>query len=239
MNAARVHSSPVKLQVMIFAEADEFKNLAESLQAVARKFKSKIMFLFIDITNENLAKPFLTLFGREESTDVVVAAFDNKVSSKFLLESDPTQTNLEEFCSGLLDGNVRPYYKSQSIPDNTYASIPVIVGKSFNDEVLNSPKNVLLEVYTPWCINCEATSKQVEKLAKHFKGLDNLVFAKIDASANEHPDLEVPDYPTLLLYKVDDKENPITLPTKSSAKDVAKLINKHLRPKSEFSKDEL
>ena len=28
-------------------------------------------------------------------------------------------------------------------------------------------------------------------MAKHFKGLDNLVFAKIDASANEHPKLQV------------------------------------------------
>lgn len=47
------------------------------------------------------------------------------------------------------------------------------------------------QVFTPWCINCETTSKHVEKLAKHFKGLDNLVFARIDASANEHPKLQV------------------------------------------------
>lgn len=31
----------------------------------------------------------------------------------------------------------------------------------------------------------------MEKLAKHFKGLDNLVFAKIDAAGNEHPKLQV------------------------------------------------
>ena len=40
-------------------------------------------------------------------------------------------------------------------------------------------------------MSCDATSKQVEKLAKHFKGLENLIFAKIDAAANEHPRLEV------------------------------------------------
>jgi len=40
-------------------------------------------------------------------------------------------------------------------------------------------------------MSCETTSKQVEKLAKHFKGLENLVFARIDASANEHPKLQV------------------------------------------------
>lgn len=50
---------------------------------------------------------------------------------------------------------------------------------------------IVFKIHTPWCLNCETTSKQVEKLAKHFKGLENLVFAKIDASANEHPKLEV------------------------------------------------
>lgn len=47
------------------------------------------------------------------------------------------------------------------------------------------------QVFTPWCINCETISKQVEKLAKHYKGSSNLMFARIDASANEHPNLQV------------------------------------------------
>lgn len=47
------------------------------------------------------------------------------------------------------------------------------------------------QVYSPWCIDCETTSKQMKKLAKHFKGLDSLTIARIDASANEHPKLQV------------------------------------------------
>ncbi|XAR67711.1 Protein disulfide-isomerase [Bertholletia excelsa] len=239
LNSARVYSSPVKLQVYVFAEADDFKKLLEPLQNIARKFKSEVMFLYIDITEENLAKPFLTLFDKEESKGPVIAAFDNKISSKYLLESDPTATKIEEFCSHLLHGTLTPYYKSQPIPDNTGASIYVIVGKTFDDYVLSSPKNILLEVHTPWCINCETTSKQVEKLAKHFKGLDNLVFARIDASANEHPKLQIDDYPALLFYSASDKSNPIKLPTKSSSKDLAALINKILKDQDHITKDEL
>jgi hypothetical protein len=48
-----------------------------------------------------------------------------------------------------------------------------------------------MKVHTPWCVDCEAISKNVEKLAKHFNGLDNLKFARIDASVNEHPKLKV------------------------------------------------
>ncbi|XP_028124784.1 protein disulfide isomerase-like 1-6 [Camellia sinensis] len=239
LNSVRVYSSPIKLQVYVFAEADDFKSLLEPLQNIARKFKSEIMFLHVDIREDNLAKPFLTLFGLEESEDAVVAAFDNKISSKYLLESDPTPSKMEEFCSGLLHGTLAPYYKSQPIPDNKEDSIQTIVGKTFDDLVLSSPKNILLEVHTPWCITCETTSKQVEKLAKHFKGLDNLIFARIDASANEHPKLQIDDYPTLLFYPAGDKSNPIKLPTKSSLKELATLVNKNLKNQDHITKEEL
>ncbi|KAF3649670.1 Protein disulfide isomerase-like 1-5 [Capsicum annuum] len=215
LNAARVYSNTNKLQVLIIAEPDDFKKLVEPLQDVARKFKSKIMFIFVDIREDNLAKPFLTMFGLEESEDPV------------------------DFCSGLLSGTVSPYYKSQPIPDNKNMSILTVVGKTFDELVLNSHENVLLEIYTPWCITCETISKQMEKLAKHFKGLDNLIFARIDASLNEHPKLQVDDYPTLLFYLADDKTNPILLPTKSSTKELAALINKNLKAQHHEVRDEL
>lgn len=239
LNSVRVYSSPIKLQLFVFAEAQDFMDLHEPLQDVARKFKSKIMFIYIDIADENLAKPFLTLYGLEDTEDTVVAAFDSKISSKYLLETHPTPANIEDFSSKFLQGSLSPYFKSQPVPDNKEASIQVIVGKTFDDIVLNSPKNVFLEVHTPWCINCETTSKQVEKLAKHFKDLNNLVFARIDASANEHPKLQVVDYPALLFYPASDKANPIKVSAKSSLKSMANFISKHLKSSGDDPKDEL
>ncbi|XP_024168643.2 protein disulfide isomerase-like 1-6 [Rosa chinensis] len=82
------------------------------------------MFIYIDITDENLAKPYLTLFGLEEAESTVVAAFDVRVNSKYLLESNPTPSNIEEFCSGLLHGTLSPYFKSQAIPNNVSSFFP-------------------------------------------------------------------------------------------------------------------
>uniref|UniRef100_A0A803LEN7 protein disulfide-isomerase n=1 Tax=Chenopodium quinoa TaxID=63459 RepID=A0A803LEN7_CHEQI len=239
LNSVKVYSSKIKYQVYVFADSDEFKSLLVPLQKVAKKFKSKIMFIYVDITEENLAKPFLTLLGLEESQKTVVAAFDSKISTKYLLESEPTPSKLEDFCSGLLDGTVPMYYKSQTIPDNENASIHAVVGKTFDDLVLSSSKNVFLEVYTPWCMTCDAVSKQVEKLAKHFKGLKNLLFAKIDASVNEHPKLQVTDYPALLFYPAADKSNPIKLQPKSSLKDLGAFIKKNVKAEEHPANDEL
>ncbi|XP_010479733.1 PREDICTED: protein disulfide isomerase-like 1-5 [Camelina sativa] len=240
-NTVWVYSSPVKLQVMLFSKAADFQKIAQPLEDIARKLKSKLMFIYVDITNENLAMPFLTLFGIEDANKTVVAAFDNNLNSKYLLESDATPNNIEEFCSGLAHGTVSRYYRSEPIPDNENASIVTVVGKTFDELVLNSHENVLLEVHTPWCVKCEAVSKQVEKLAKHFKGFENLVFARIDASANEHTKLEVDDeYPMILLYKSGEKEKPLKLSTKLSAKDMAVFINEELKPKDgSAAKDEL
>jgi protein disulfide-isomerase A1 len=59
--------------------------------------------------------------------------------------------------------------------------------------------------------------------------LENLVFARIDGSANEHPQLQVDDYPALLFYREGLKSNPVKLPTKANLKELAKLINKNIK----------
>lgn len=59
----------------------------------------QIMFIYVDINDEDLAKPFLTMFGLEDSTNTVVAAFDKGMTSKFLLESKPTRSNIEVLSS--------------------------------------------------------------------------------------------------------------------------------------------
>lgn len=239
LNSAKIYSSTKKHQVYVFAEVDALDKLIKPLEDVSRKFKSQITLVLVDIQEDNLAKPFLTLFGLEDSDDAVVVAFNYNSSTKYLLGSDPSPKAIEEFCLGLVHETVPAFYKSQAVPDNKDASILTVVGQTFDDLVLGNPKNVLLEVHTPWCITCETTSKQMDKLAKHFAGLESLVFARIDASLNEHPKLQVEDYPALLFYLATDKANPIKLPTKASSKELAALINRHLKEQDRIAKDEL
>lgn len=228
-NSAKVYSSPVKIQVFIFAKVEEFEHLKLTISDVARKYKPKIMFVYVDSSEDNLAKPFLTLFGIE-ADQPIVTAFDNKIGSKYLLESDLTISNLEEFCSNILHGTLSPYYKSEPIPEADMGkSVEKIVGRSFDALVLNSSHNIFLEVYTPWCMDCEATSRKVEKLAKYFKEEKSVKFARIDASLNEHPKLHVNNFPTLLFYPAEDKLNPITLSKKSTLKELATFIRRKMK----------
>jgi len=222
-NSPKVYSSPIKLQVFLFAGPHEYESILSVFQDAAKKFKAKIMFILVDSTDENLAKPMLTLFGLE-ALKPIVAAFDNTIGSKYLLESEISASNLENFCSELVAGNLLPYYKSEPIPIESKGDVRVVVGKTFDDIVLNSSQDVLLELYAPWCVNCKSVSKLTEKVAKHFKGITSLLVARIDVSANEHPNLQVDNYPSLLFYRANDKKIPIKASKMSTLKDLIQFV---------------
>uniref|UniRef100_A0A0D6R390 protein disulfide-isomerase n=1 Tax=Araucaria cunninghamii TaxID=56994 RepID=A0A0D6R390_ARACU len=237
-NSVKVLSNPIKLQIYIFAEPDDHESVLPLFQAAAKKYKSKIFFLLIDSTDDSLAKPLLTLFGLE-ATKPIVTAFDNREGSKYLFESDITPETLEDFCSKLVTGNLVPYYKSEPIPAENKGDVRVVVGKTFGDIVLKSSEDVLLEVTTPWSMKSKGVSKLTEKVAKHFKGVPSLVIARIDASVNEHPDLQVTAYPSFLFYRADKKEAPIKVSTKFNLKDLIEFIKENVGlPLTEVKKHE-
>ncbi|XP_052160472.1 protein disulfide isomerase-like 1-5 [Oryza glaberrima] len=229
LNSGKVYGSPIKLQVFTFAEAYDFEDLESMIQEVARGFKTKIMFIYVDTAEEKLAKPFLTLYGLEPEKPTVTA-FDTSKGTKYLMEAEINAKNLQDFCLSLLEGTLPPYFRSEPVPEEK-GPIEKVVGRTFDSSVLESPQNVFLEVHAPWCVDCEAISKNVEKLAKHLNdlGQTNLKFARIDASVNEHPKLQINNYPTLLLYPAQDKSNPIKLSKKSNLKDMAKFIKEKLQ----------
>ncbi|BAF18810.1 protein disulfide isomerase-like 1-5 precursor [Oryza sativa Japonica Group] len=229
LNSGKVYGSPIKLQVFTFAEAYDFEDLESMIQEVARGFKTKIMLIYVDTAEEKLAKPFLTLYGLEPEKPTVTA-FDTSKGTKYLMEAEINAKNLQDFCLSLLEGTLPPYFRSEPVPEEK-GPIEKVVGRTFDSSVLESPQNVFLEVHAPWCVDCEAISKNVEKLAKHFNdlGQTNLKFARIDASVNEHPKLQINNYPTLLLYPAQDKSNPIKLSKKSNLKDMAKFVKEKLQ----------
>lgn len=47
--------------------------------------------------------------------------------------------------------------------------VTVVVGKSFDSLVKDAKKDVLLEVYAPWCGHCKKLEPIYQKLAKRFR----------------------------------------------------------------------
>jgi thiol-disulfide isomerase/thioredoxin len=60
-------------------------------------------------------------------------------------------------------------YKSAPIPEEpTDGGVTVVVGKTVESIVFDADKDVLLEVYAPWCGHCKQLEPIYKKLAKRF-----------------------------------------------------------------------
>lgn len=49
----------------------------------------------------------------------------------------------------------------------------------------------LIQIYAPWCGHCQSLEPTYNKLAKHLRGIESLVIAKMDGTTNEHPRAKV------------------------------------------------
>merc|ERR1712000_720304 len=67
-----------------------------------------------------------------------------------------------------LDGKLKPSYKSEPVPEDNSGPVTVIVGKNFDEIVLDETKNVLLEVYAPWCGHCKELEPIYNELGEAF-----------------------------------------------------------------------
>ena len=63
----------------------------------------------------------------------------------------------------------------------------VVVGKTFKEIVNDPTKDVLIEFYAPWCGHCKSLEPKYNELGEKFKNVDDIVIAKMDATANDVP----------------------------------------------------
>ena len=54
-------------------------------------------------------------------------------------------------------GKVLPAYKSQAEPEKSADDVKVVVASTMQKEVFTTDRDVLLEVYAPWCGHCSST----------------------------------------------------------------------------------
>jgi len=99
--------------------------------------------------------------------------------------------------------------KSEEIPTTQEGDVVVLVGKSFNDIVLDPTKDVLVEFYAPWCGHCKKLAPIYDELAANLKHNTNLVIAKMDSTANEVESVSVQGFPTIKFWPANNKSNPM------------------------------
>jgi len=114
--------------------------------------------------------------------------------------------SLKAFVEGSRDGSYDSYVKSEAIPENNDGPVTVLVGKNF-EQIVFDKKDVLVEFYAPWCGHCKKLAPVFDELGEAFKNDENVVIAKMDATANGSPKgVSISGFPTLIFWDANNKQ---------------------------------
>eukprot|EP00927_Polykrikos_kofoidii_P022309 TRINITY_DN2085_c0_g1_i1.p1 TRINITY_DN2085_c0_g1~~TRINITY_DN2085_c0_g1_i1.p1 ORF type:complete len:476 (-),score=99.33 TRINITY_DN2085_c0_g1_i1:30-1457(-) len=173
------------------------------MSEVATRFKKSYLVTITDTVK--FADALENMLSTSQYPAIVV---QKKASDKkrYVYDGEMNAQNIIRFIEEVDAGNALPRLKSEPVPASSNDAVRVFVGSTLQKELFDTDKDVLLEVYAPWCGHCKKLEPELIKLAKKVKkeGLDDIItIAKMDGTANESPidSLEWSGYPTLYFAK--------------------------------------
>ncbi|KAG2446641.1 hypothetical protein HYH02_008213 [Chlamydomonas schloesseri] len=211
-NSDKIFNSGINKQMILWTTADDLKADAEVMKVyreASKKFKGQLVFVTVNNEGDG-ADPVTNFFGLKGATSPVLLGFFMEKNKKFRMEGDFTADNVAKFAESVVEGTAQAVLKSEAVPEDPYEDgVYKIVGKTVESVVLDENKDVLLEVYAPWCGHCKKLEPIYKKLAKRFKKVESVIIAKMDGTENEHPEIEVKGFPTILFYPAGSDRTPI------------------------------
>ncbi|XP_075948156.1 protein disulfide-isomerase A2 [Anarhichas minor] len=203
-----IFNSGIHLHSLLFINSavESQTALVDESRTIAKEFKGKMLFVVIDVAAalDNV----LTYFGVSEKDAPTVRLIDMETGKKFSITAgDLSIDSLRQLCQDVAAGSAKPYYRSEEIPEDwNKGPVKVLVGKNFESVALDPTKNVFVEFYAPWCGHCKDLTPIWEQLGEKYSDRDDIIIAKMDATANEVESLTISGFPTLKYFPADGKE---------------------------------
>jgi len=138
--------------------------------------------------------------------------------------------NFAQYVNDYVAGKLVAKLKSEEPPATQTGPVTVVVGKTWQDIVLQDDKDVLIEFYAPWCGHCKTLEPQYNDLGKQFSSDSSVVISKIDATANDTP-IIIKGFPSIYFFPAGDKEHPIEYTGDRTAKGLADFVQKNRKTK--------
>eukprot|EP00922_Rhytidocystis_sp_ex-Travisia-forbesii_P053016 GHVS01078623.1.p1 GENE.GHVS01078623.1~~GHVS01078623.1.p1 ORF type:complete len:502 (+),score=107.16 GHVS01078623.1:290-1795(+) len=206
-------------------EEKDFAAVKAPIREAAKKYRTEYSFVWLD--TEQFRGHAENALGVTEFPALV---YQSK-KGRFVM---PDAAHMKEadkiinFLDDVKNGNVEKSLKSEPIPEVNDAPVKVVVGKNFEELVLQKEKDVLLEVYAPWCGHCKKLEPIFTELAEALKKTDHVIIAKMDGTANEAPveDFEWTGFPTLFFIKAGNR-TPMKFDGGRTMEGMMEYIKKH------------
>ncbi|PWN48842.1 hypothetical protein IE53DRAFT_333008 [Violaceomyces palustris] len=172
----------------------------ESLKSVAKVFKGKVNFVWVDAVKfANHAKA-LNIQG-DSWPSFAIQDIENNL--KYPLEdvSSDVPGKVSSFVAKYVAGDLKPSIKSEPVPKDQDGPVHVLVADAFDETAFDDSKDVLIEFYAPWCGHCKKLAPTYDTLGEKYSShKDKVTIAKMDATANDVPPsagFQITSFPTI------------------------------------------
>jgi thioredoxin len=224
-----------KPNLFLFSEDQEQIN---SFKDVANNSEFKENFNFFKTTKDNqIVGRIIMAVGLNNFP--CLALFDAQLTYKYVLDKNINKENILGFCKGFFDKTLVSIVKSAPRPkddkDPKHPGLTKIVADSFKEIVLDTSKDVFVDVYADWCGPCVAIAPTIALLAESFEKakIDSIVIGKIDTDANDVDRTYFPEtsIPNMKFFPQDSKDKPVKYNGNRTAKDLLKFFHDHAKTK--------
>jgi len=205
-SASKIFGGDIKSHNMLFVstKSSDYESHTDQFRKAAEKFKGKVLFVTIDTEVSDHAR-ILDFFGIQKADKPqmrMIRLEEDMAKYKPEDESNLDPSVVAGFVQGVLDGKIKQHLLSQALPEDwDKTPVKVLVASNFDEIAFDKNKDVLVEFYAPWCGHCKQLAPIYDELGEAMKDRDDVVVAKLDATANELEHTKVGSFPTIKLYK--------------------------------------
>lgn len=187
-----------------------YQSFTESLGINAFNETHATVIMIVEAQEENIYVLNHQLSKRENEMSTI----NKKMIYEFI--KDYSESKLRRYLRSPLEKEISSSEDCVNKTDDAgrrVICVPEVTTLTFNEIVLDDSRDVLILYYTPWCVFCSAIASTFLTVAKFFTGIEGILFARLNADANNLPfEYSVDRYPTLMLFPSKRKSESVTFP---------------------------
>ncbi|KAM6942105.1 protein disulfide-isomerase [Lycodopsis pacificus] len=235
--ATQILASPVLNHALLFVNKSSaaFKEIHSAFNDAAEAFRLKILFVWVDVDEPRNGR-LMEYFRVRDFEAPLIRLVNLTDHVTYHLPSDTLDVQtIQTFCQSYLQGKAKPKMQSEPIPEG-WDKQPVkeLVGMTLEKVGFNPDKTVFVLFYLPYSAESRALFPLWEELAEAMKEREDMVVARIDASANDINMSMQGSYPSLCLFPALYAERVVVYTGKKKVKDLVKFADKEMEKAKKY-----
>lgn len=235
--ASQILSSPLSNHAVLFVDKTsvDFQDVFSAFSGAAEAFRLKILFVMTDVAEPRNGR--LMEYFRVRHFEAPLIRIVNLTShiTYHLPSDDLNEDAIKLFAWSYLEGKAKPKMQSEPVPEG-WEEKPVkeLVGTTLEKVAFHPNKTVFVLFYLPYSKTSQALFPLWEELAEVFKEREDVVIARIDASANDINMSLQTAAPSLCLFPALYAERVVLYTGKNHLKDLLEFVHQEMERAKEY-----